>query len=319
MMRSYMMKIRAISAIALAGLAALAQAATVQDLVSSFVPARVAVDGAGKPISVHDLDVAFTTCDFEHDGKESIVAIYSNRTVAVLRVLSPEGSGALLASADLTPSGSPNLSVLDLDHDGRPEVFVTFQNSRGPSEVWIYRWTGSSLVLLSAESHNGMIGSSVHDPDFIDVDGDGSIEIIDFRAGRSAADDDQDDDVPRTASYRLLGLRNGSFTVLTPLDHVFTVVRRSGKPRTATETFKVVDSEHGRTLILVNGDAQGKHRATSVLVTVNDQPVLKERDLNEKVARVESRLSLKQQNSISVEVRGEPGSQVTVLIKPDSN
>ncbi|MGH7486892.1 MAG: hypothetical protein ACREMY_15015, partial [bacterium] len=179
------------------------------------------------------------------------------------------------------------------------------------SQAWIYKWDNSHLALLMPVKRHHDVESDIFDPMFVDVDGDGALDVVDFRRGNIGGDDEES---PASNSYRLLSLRDGELRVVSPLDLVFATVRNAGPPAPVTEPFSVSNPGAGRVLVLVNGDAQGKHRVSSAVVTVNGQDLITERTLNQGIARVEVPVVLKQDNTITAKLTGAPAGQILIVI-----
>jgi hypothetical protein len=80
----------------------------------------------------------------------------------------------------------------------------------------------------------------------------------------------------------------------------------------------VVDGEPtSRSLLLINGDTDGAHRAASAVVSLNNHQVIGERDLNQTIASVRVPITLDQAtNQLTVVLKSDPGARVTVLILP---
>jgi hypothetical protein len=242
-----------------------------------------------------------------------IAAVYSNGVDGVVAVLSPEGTGSLVASTDFSVAGHrPEVTLLDLDHDGRPEIVVSFHATRGSSETWLYGWNGTALTLLAPVNRHNEVVSDVFEPTFLDVDGDNRIDVIDFQSARTVDDEGA---IHQSTSYRLMSLKDGRLSVMAPLDEVFAASRGTGAPAPSGEEFSVSDPDTARVLTLVNGDVHGAHRVSSAIISVNGQKVLTEKDFSQNVARLEVPVSLKTENTITAELRGEPGATITVLIR----
>jgi PKD repeat protein len=93
------------------------------------------------------------------------------------------------------------------------------------------------------------------------------------------------------------------------------VARTTGAPRLFADVFTVADVDGDFTLVVHNGDATtGANRATSALVHFNGESLLTSRDFNKKVGILEVPVTLQASNQISVEVRGKPGTYVTVSV-----
>lgn len=290
--------------------AASGNAATVSQLVTCFFPTELSAGPTGKAIAVADFESAYAVGDLVDTGHQLVVAVYSNTVDGVLSILDPEGGGSVINSTAFTVSGyRPKVELLDLDRDARPEIIVTFFLPRGGTHVWLWKWTGTKLMLL-APDENGE--SDVMEPMFLDVDGDGNTDIVDFHRG--AHNMDQDGSVNATGMYRVLNVTSGETCIVTELDGVFGATRGIGAPEAYTEEFSITDPDVPRAMIVINGDVQGKYRASSAIVILNGQKIFGENDFNPKVARLEAAVPVKANNTISTELRGDPDSTITILI-----
>jgi PKD repeat protein len=88
--------------------------------------------------------------------------------------------------------------------------------------------------------------------------------------------------------------------------------RSTAKPVVVTESFSAPNATTYN-LIVFNGE-KGKNRVSSATVKINGIEILRERDFNQKVDRIERSISLLLSNSISVEVKSAPGSFITISI-----
>ncbi len=91
-------------------------------------------------------------------------------------------------------------------------------------------------------------------------------------------------------------------------------IRSTGKPVMITETFSVVNTTVQYRLVVLNGQ-KGKDRVSSATVKINGIEILRERDFNQQVDRIERSISLGSLNSISVELKSAPGSFITIEIE----
>ena len=80
----------------------------------------------------------------------------------------------------LTPL--PNVRVIDLDADGRPEVeaWVTGDDRRPSRFSWLFRWTGTALVCLNPALDDEEVPGCERfiNAELRDVDGDGVLEVV---------------------------------------------------------------------------------------------------------------------------------------------
>jgi len=119
---------------------------------------------------------AFAVADLGGTGTDLIVAAYTNGFSAAIRVLRREGTAAVLVDEPALPLLAgifPCVTLLDLNHDGRPpEVITSFSSGRGTGADWVFRWNGSALVFIGPSSvdANGDVSTLLSGADFIDLD-----------------------------------------------------------------------------------------------------------------------------------------------------
>lgn len=90
--------------------------------------------------------------------------------------------------------------------------------------------------------------------------------------------------------------------------------RGAGAPQVVTRTFSVQDAIGDFTLIIQNGE-EGAGRASSAVVELNGFQVAGPSDFNQQTGQVVKSVSLNPTNTLTVELRGSPGSSVTVSIE----
>ncbi len=90
--------------------------------------------------------------------------------------------------------------------------------------------------------------------------------------------------------------------------------RATGKPAVVIETFSAPNAAAHYRLIVLNGE-NGRNRVSSATVKINGTEILRERDFNQQVDRIERSVSLSALNSISVELKSAPGSFIIITIE----
>jgi hypothetical protein len=93
--------------------------------------------------------------------------------------------------------------------------------------------------------------------------------------------------------------------------HVFT--RDNGAP--AAETFTLAGYAPTATLHIVNGTPDAQHRVTSATINVDGVDVVRESDFKKSVAELTVPITLANPSTVSVQLAGQPGSQVTISIE----
>ena len=196
---------------------------TPEQIAMRFFPAALTQDPAGT-VPVAERHVVAQVVDLDQNGGKFIVAVYCNgRSGGAVSVLAPAGDGAVIATA--MPDGmvcrSPELQLLDLDRDGKPEIIATMPQTRGLPPSWAFKWTGSDLVLLGSDGSD----STFVDPTFLLIDQDGTIGVLDRRTAR-VYDNDGDPEARVSDQYRLLNVADGAVHVLGIPDYVGTFLRK---------------------------------------------------------------------------------------------
>jgi Glucodextranase, domain B/Carboxypeptidase regulatory-like domain len=106
--------------------------------------------------------------------------------------------------------------------------------------------------------------------------------------------------------------RAGTFTAFGPQDYT----RGTGDPITVTNTFSVPNPNTQYTLKAFNGGLQDSatELVSSGYVIVNGVQVLGPSNFNQNVAEIDVPVTLQALNTVSVEVRGQPGGMLTIQI-----
>lgn len=92
-----------------------------------------------------------------------------------------------------------------------------------------------------------------------------------------------------------------------------TYLRAAGKPAPAVDGFSVANPAGTFTLVVQNGQ-NGAGRASSAVILLDGQLVLGPADFNPQVEVLRKAVVLRAQNTLSVEVRGQPGASLTVSV-----
>src|SRR5215831_20171781 len=104
----------------------------------------------------------------------------------------------------------------------------------------------------------------------------------------------------------------GTFTAFGPQDYT----RGTGDPVTVTNTFSVLNPNTQYTLKAFNGGLQDNQNelVSSGFVIVNGVQVIGPNNFNQNVTEVVVPVTLQTSNTISVQVRGQPGGLLTIEI-----
>src|SRR5215831_6639537 len=106
--------------------------------------------------------------------------------------------------------------------------------------------------------------------------------------------------------------QTGTFTAFGPQDYT----RGTGAPVTVTNTFSVLNPNTQYTLKAFNGGLQDNQNelVSSGFVIVNGVQVIGPNNFNQNVTEVDVPVTLQTSNTISVQVRGQPGGLLTIQI-----
>lgn len=89
--------------------------------------------------------------------------------------------------------------------------------------------------------------------------------------------------------------------------------RGTGKPQKIIKSFSVNKGHVPFALSIKNGDGK-KQRVSSAVIEINGIQVLGPEEFDKQIDEIRVHIKLKEQNEIAVEVRGEPGTYITVTI-----
>ena len=249
------------------------------------------------------------------NGESVIAAAYSNGQFGAVVMLTPAGTRITGIAPDNFLGIRPEVSLTDIDGDGQPEVVVIMNQPRGLPATWIYRFANDTLTLLGPLRDGAELPETdLADVQFLRTDATTRLALLDYHSARWS----DDDGTEHTSETRTLYSWNGSgFGAGQRVDLIATAQRDSGAPQPVTATFVVRATPATRTLLLINGDADGTHRASSVSVMLNDKEVIGDRDLNQTIASVRVPIALNQlTNQLTMTMKSDPGAQIMVLVLP---
>jgi len=309
-----------------------------RSLVEQFMPPKYAQARAralGRGARSYVLDAEYVAADLDRTGrKDFLVAVYGDGVDCILRVLRREGSSATLVSesGNLQLGGAfPKITIVDIDHGRYPALVVQLLQNNGQQHTeCLFRWDGNALQSYGTweiDPATGLGDSTLSEAVFLDLDGDGVLEIVNppefdssawmqperartpvrFQVYKIAADDGFrvvgtlegfSEYQVGPAKYRMQGLtgdrdvRYGSFLASQPGgEYIMTIANGDGR-----EILPVTSAE-----VLLNGE----------LVAAADQVTLNRRYLSIPV-------TVKAENRLEVRLRGAEGSALYVGIGPAS-
>ena len=252
---------------------------------------------------------SFVAADLNGTGQaDFLVAAYTNGSSAVVRVLRRQGTSATLVAEPALPLMGgiiPEVSLVDLDGDSRPEIVVHYSAATGGYSAWIFKWTGTALTVFGpTEMDDGDVTTVLHDVGFRDVTGDGIPEILNPPEHKAS-------DLTTTV-YQLVG---GAYTqISTKIYESRSFIRRTATPQTETITFDLVDPTMSYVMLIRNGDDAGADRASSVQITLNGNEVAGTSQFNQQVQVYRLPITVSDSNTLSVRFAGQPQSQIWLAI-----
>jgi len=289
-----------------------AQAPNTAVIVEQFYPQTLtdlAVD-SGEPDT---REQCFSVWDTDgHGAPRTIIAAYTNRTTAAIRVLRAEGDGFIVAAE---PQGLAlfgfmcDVSLIDLDADGRNEVRVDF-SARADTVSWLFTWDGQQLVNLAPTSltpATGRQASNLVRASLVDVNNDGVKEI-------HVASEPSPGGTPSDADL-IYRLQDGRFVEDMRVVGLWAFTRTTGTPETSLQTVVLPQGATGPYLLRVlNGLPDGQLRATSAEISLNAVEVVTPSDFAGEPALIDRAVTLAGENQLTVRFAGKPSSTITVLI-----
>ena len=303
----------------LCGSVCAASAQTNEEVVEQFFPgfliedsAREFANGGLAPFRASD----FVVADLDGTGTEFIVAAYTNDFSAAIRVLRRQGTTTLLVDEPalrLLGGTFPFVKLIDLDNDGRPEVVTSFSSARGHLADWVFKWNGATLDLIgpSTVDEHGDVSTLLSEAGFRDLDGDGILEIINSPQQAPLAADEPELELGPIDIFRFDGDR---YIFDRSLNFFGTFVRSEGKPIVTTQNFTVPRTDISYLVTIINGDGKGKNRVSSAIIRLNGDVVVGSSRLNQRIAEITEKVRLLNSNTLTVELRSAPGSQLSVLV-----
>jgi len=296
---------------------------TTEEIVEQFFPQSLVDDsekrvkrGGPSPFKTSTFRVA----DLDGIGTENyIVAAYTNGFSAAIRVLKLDNGNAMLVTEpNLRLLGGiyPALELVDIENDGRPEVVAFFSSNRGITTDWVFKWTGTELSLIGPASidKHGDVFTVLVQSDFIDVEGDGVLEIITPPTHRPFPPALRD--TIKIDTYKIYSFDGQTYQLTKTLNYFGIFSRRTETPVVSTRGFDVQDLGDDFVLTIINGMPDGKDRVSSAVIRLNGVVIVGPNDLNQEVGQIVREVSVLQDNVVEVELHGEAGGQVMITVEP---
>ncbi|MHB0972355.1 MAG: FG-GAP repeat domain-containing protein [Thermoanaerobaculia bacterium] len=240
-----------------------------------------------------------------------IVAAYSNYVEAAVRIIDVQSDGQAVAGPVTTSlllrGRSLKLSTVDLNNDGSAEVLLRTNLERCGFGSWFFRVSGNELVILNPTS--GGDRYAFCDPDIVDLDGDGRMELLEWR--RSVVPNpSQDAEEDALGSYNILRLSDNGLEA----GELLALFRYFTKESDENAVEFAAREPTGATMVVVNG-AGSTVKASTARIRLNGQVVVGPSDLNQNVSRIEAPVTLLKENRLEVTVGSAPKATILVYFK----
>jgi hypothetical protein len=276
-------------------------ASTDDQVVASFYPDSLLRDPVlkGQPPDIKSYQ--FVRADLDGSGsKDYLVVAYYNGVHDTVRVLKAPAGAAATVAGDLglnyIGGGPAQVSLIDLDGDGKPEIDLIIPGRR--MAHWLFKWSSGTLKFFGPAEVDafGRQHTILSDLRVADIDGDGIPELL----------------VPKDDSgYITYKLVNGAYAAATPAAFYYHMIRDKGDPD-ALDVPIEVPAPGDYIFTIINGDARGSNRTTAAYAEVNGTVVFPESAFKKADRVLTALVTLGASNELYFELRGAPGSEVTV-------
>ena len=257
---------------------------------------------------VHEQWWTFAAADLNHSGQQLLVALYTNGSRAALEVMSRSGNVLATSQVKAMKGNRGEIELVDLDHDGTPEILVHLYGGHGANrpDTWVFAWRNSGLSLVSPmQTVRGNEITLLGQTAAVDLNGDGAKELIAFPG--VVFDGDGNDVSGDTLVY---SYSNGALQkAAASYAYAEEFHRRTAKPEASSDTFTATAGKS--TLHVIQGDTP----ATSGHITLNGTEVAAPDSFKSNVHAFALPVTLATQNTLSVQLDGQPGASVLVMIE----
>lgn len=271
-----------------------------EDIVRQFYPEQL-TKGAMKAGSELN-QWSFTRVDLDRSGHQDYLAVaYGNGISGAVRVIKAAGGTPRVVSAPAAPSLlglDPQIQAVDVNGDGIPELIVSYTSGRSHRNYDVFAWKNGDIA---------PIGDSFVDADFVDLDGDGKLEVVEpteTHGDQTATGTDN--------SFEIFTLADGTFSKTSwQVPFLHTYLRKTSKPFVINRNFS---AQPGSYVLRVANGTSGNAAVDSGVVTLNGKVILGPDDFKSKRKQISVPVDLVGSNQLSVEIRSVPGSGLSVFL-----
>jgi hypothetical protein len=259
--------------------------------------------------------------------KDFLVAVYNVYAKLALRVLRTGGGFvALAAEPDKYVMGGifPKIALIDVDHSGHPAIVVSATQGHGETTRCFLKWDGNSLQPFGTWEKGTSAGdagwsySLLNNAYFLDLDGDGILEIVnppEFEPRHP--DGENGSEKPR--KYEVYKIGDAGYEPVAFFEGFsqFPGGLPGGPARVQAEDFPA--SQPGATYVITiaNGDGRGVPPVASAEIRLNGELLAGAEKVNRNSRYLTLPVTVKATNRIEVLVTGQEGSALYIGVGPE--
>jgi hypothetical protein len=305
----------------MAGTETSAEEASDRALVERFFPQRLQDEQPGPNALPLTARYGFVAADLNGTGqREFLVAVYSaaysdSVELRVLRKTVDSARPAGRLSLDCRGGMYPKVSLINLDRSGTPEILVQLVGGRTAIE-WLFKWNGTALSPFGPMKDYPGEGpcTVLQDASFVDLDGDGVLEIVDsppYNIQTALAD--------APSEYRIYRLADGTYKYSGSFEY-FSGFSPPGAvpppPRFRTQRFSATAPGSPYLMVIANGNGRHKPPAHSAEVRLNGELVPGTERISERVRYLTIPVAVNAADTVDVTVSGPADSELYIGIGP---
>ena len=265
-------------------------------------------------------ETVFLEADLNGTGrKEFLVAVYYVYAEIALRVLKMDGGSASLAAEAkncIIAGMFPEITLVDLDRSTHPAIVVTTTQNHGEKVRFLFRWDAAELDPFGtweSESSGGRISFSLlNDAYFVDLDGDGALEIVNPPEFEAYHPGDNEPEKPRQYDVYKIGAKGYEpAAVFEGFDQFL-----GGPPKPQANTFLASSPGAAYRMTIANGDGRDVPPVTGAEIRLNGELVAGPEKVNANHRYLTIPVPVQANNRIDVTCTGPKGSALYIGVGP---